>query len=140
MMSDKATKINSTNCDKVRLDLGRSSVDSGSRDLSGTHEGIIDETESFEEKDGASFRIWVKVKVDGETYRLSRFLPNVRRLAEELNLFDVDLDVTDVSEGLNCSTLIGRGVTAVVDSKPTKDGKTWNWITELTPSLTSKGS
>ncbi len=132
-MTDNVTRINSRNSQSARLGLGDDFVDPGDRELAGTHEGVIQEIQRIEEENGTSYRIRTKVRVENKTYQLTRFLPTPRSFKEELKKFGVDMDVTDISQGLDCSALIGRKVIAEVESKPTKNGTTWNWITRMNP-------
>ena len=132
-MTGKAARVNCNNSQTVFLDLGNDFTDARNHDLEGNHEGVIDGVERVDEENGISFRIWVKITVENDIYRLTRFLPTPRSFKEELTQFGVDLEAIDVSDGLDCSPIVGRKVAAVVSSKPTKDGKTWNWITELNP-------
>ncbi|MCG3144103.1 MAG: hypothetical protein HONDAALG_01496 [Gammaproteobacteria bacterium] len=132
-MIDKGMRIDSGNCSTVLLDLGDDYSDSREFDLTGKHPGVIKQVRRKEEENGTTYLIQVTLKMGERMLQVDRFLPNPNRFREELTKFGIDLDAMDTSKGLDCSPLIGREVIAVVSSKPTKDGKIWNWITELTP-------
>ncbi len=132
-MPGRALVINAKNCRSKRLELEVDfSVTNKSVTL-GTFEGEIYKIERFKMGSNAFYRIWVHLNVGGKERQLYRFVPNLRWLMDELKRLGMNLDAIDVSQGLDCSSLIGRAIKTEVYLKIATDGSTSYWIGQIAP-------
>ncbi|MCE7873647.1 hypothetical protein DYH09_25185 [bacterium CPR1] len=99
----------------------------------GTFVGEIYKIECQKELCHPTYRIWVNLNFDGKWRRLYRTAGHLRWLMEELQKFGMTPDDIDVSEGLDCSSLIGRAIKAEVYMKIAADGSTSYWIGQIAP-------
>ncbi len=132
-MREKVSLINARNCRSKRLEIVPDFPSTGETKSLGTFDGVIYKVERRKVRSRSYYRIWVRLTLGGKKRRLYQVVSNLTRLTKELERFGMAADAIDVSQGLDCSGLIGRAVKAEIELLCGVDGKKSHWITEIDP-------